>query len=475
MCLADALQRERLSDHGGDAADGRLDQRGAGIAGQVRRGQLHRLDARDGDAGTPGLVAIYLGEPSGRRPVCREPATGDGERERGLTEPAADVVQHDVRHRGLGPGLLRPVRVVAVHDRVGLELPDARQLRGAGEGNDATGSGATELDRHDAEPAAGSDDQEAVCPTDRGDVEQAHCRGPVVEERGRGGQVRVSGTHQSRSVATSARSAYPPSLPVKPATRRPSRALLTSGPNPRHPPETASRARTADASTNSPVLRRTGWLSPPTACAPPGRRPAPGRGRVRGPGARRPRTPPGRRTSSPLPLASLLLPLAGADTAGRAGLNRGSGSSGGRVDRGRRENGWSARGAPPVRSVVRPRQTVPLCGRRLHVAAPSAFLDAAGLDELLEVLQVTLEPGRWMTPSASPAFSRKPSGRGRAAGSPVWCCPRSGGRSPRRPGGCRFTVVHATRSSGCCSVVSGKSNSRETPAIFVTQWVLVGQ
>ena len=34
------------------------------------------------------------------------------------------------------------------------------------------------------------------------------------------------------------------------------------------------------------------------------------------------------------------------------------------------------------------------------------------------------------------------------------------------------TDVHATRSSGCCSVIFA-SNSRSTPPILVTQWVIV--
>ena len=42
---------------------------------------------------------------------------------------------------------------------------------------------------------------------------------------------------------------------------------------------------------------------------------------------------------------------------------------------------------------------------------------------------------------------------------PDWCVP--------------FDVVHATRSSGCCSVISA-SNSRVTPAMLVTQCVVVG-
>ena len=76
-------------------------------------------------------------------------------------------------------------------------------------------------------------------------------------------------------------------------------------------------------------------------------------------------------------------------------------------------------------------------------------------------------------PSASPAFSRNPCGSWSSCSvtrvvlssirwkvtTPAWWVP--------------FSVVQATRSSACCSVISA-SNSRSTPAIFVTQWVLVG-
>ena len=323
-------------------------QRGAGVAGQVRRGQLHRLDARDGDACAPGLVAIYLGEPSGRRPVCREPATGDGEREGGLTEPAADVVQHDVRATAeLGPGLLRPVRVVAVHDRVGLELLDAGQLRGAGEGDDATGPGATELDRHDAEPAAGPDDQEAVCPTDRDDVEQAQCRGPVVEERGRGGQVEGVRHHaepvggDERAVGVSALVAGvagdPPAQP----------GVVDVRSDPRHPPGDGVAGHVRR--THRPVV---------LSCAGPdgGLHPQ----RVRrldvdqhlagaGYGVRalddlehlRAAEPRHHCRSHPCSLRSPVR------TPRACGLNRGSGQAAAGRSAGD-DNGWSARGAPPV-------------------------------------------------------------------------------------------------------------------------------
>ncbi len=80
---------------------------------------------------------------------------------------------------------------------------------------------------------------------------------------------------------------------------------------------------------------------------------------------------------------------------------------------------------------------------------------------------------RWTMPSASPAFSTKPCGSWSSCSvtrvvsssirwkvtTPDWWVPSS--------------VVQATRSSGCCSVTSA-SNSRVTPAIFVTQCVFVG-
>ena len=63
--------------------------------------------------------------------------------------------------------------------------------------------------------------------------------GPSWRSAAAAARSRVSGTTQSRSAATSARSAYPPSLPVWPATRRPNQALSTSDPTRDTRPETA--------------------------------------------------------------------------------------------------------------------------------------------------------------------------------------------------------------------------------------------
>src|SRR5918993_4899884 len=74
-------------------------------------------------------------------------------------------------------------------------------------------------------------------------------------------------------------------------------------------------------------------------------------------------------------------------------------------------------------------------------------------------------------PRAAPAFSTSPSGS-----QSIWIMTRvlaSSSRWKVTTPACLaspLVLVHATRSSGCCSVISA-SNSRFTPSMLVTQWV----
>jgi hypothetical protein len=124
--------------------------------------------------------------------VRGEASSASGKRKGGLTERAADVVQHDVgtvfaEHR---PGLLGPVRQSGVDQRIGPELGHPLQLRAAGDSGHPCPAGTGEPHAQHSQTAAGPDHEHPVPRPDLRRIEQGQGGRPVMQQsRGHRGAV----------------------------------------------------------------------------------------------------------------------------------------------------------------------------------------------------------------------------------------------------------------------------------------------